>query len=374
MKKKSFHFFEIKGLNQERFFNSLSKKFEVFEIERPEKNRSKFKVKFFDGKKVRKLILENGFEILSEKRSGFFWQCSRFFTCYGLLAGLAVTLILFGVQEPFIAKVEVWGSENSQEICAFVEKNLPTKNKHKLDTGAIEHLINDHYEDVSFVSAAIVGQSLVINVKNAVVPPEMEGQFSPLVSKYDGVVTAINLVQGTLKVQVGDIIQKGQILVEGRVINSEGESFDIQPKAEIYMDVWVEGEATHFDEQIVTSRTGRKIETSVVTLFGKEFYSSSKPNIFTSYETEVSSQPLIKNNILPFKITKTVYFETKTETITSSFDEKREETISAAKEKCLQNLGECEIIKEENYRIIEGAGCTTVKFVITANLLATGEK
>lgn len=374
MKRRNFHYFEIKGLNQERFFNALSKKLEIFEIKRYEKNRSSFKVKYFDGKAAKKEILDAGYEILSEKRGGFFWQINRFCTAYGLLAGIIVTSILLAAQSPFIAKVEVWGSTNSTEICEFVKKNLPTKNKNRLDTDVIEHLINSQFENVSFVSAAIVGQSLVINVKNALVPPEMEGKFAPIVSEYDGVVTAVNLVQGTLKVQVGDIIQRGQILVEGRVINSEGESFDIQPIAEIYMDVWLEGEATHFDEQIVTSRTGRKIETSVVTLFGKEFYSSVRPNTFASFETETSSQPLIKNNILPFMLTKTIYYETKTQTINSSFEQKKEETIAAARANCLQNLGECEIIKEENFRIIEGAGCTTVKYVVTANLLVTGEK
>lgn len=374
MKRENFHCFEIKGLNQERFFNALSKKFEIFDIQRFEKNRSQFKVKYFDGKTVRKEILDAGFAILSETRGGVFWQLTRFFSSYGLIAGIVLTIILFAAQSPFIAKVEVWGCDNNIEICEFVKKNLPTKNKHRLDTDAIEHLINSQFEDVSFVSAAVVGQSLIINVKNAVVPPEMEGEFAPIISQYDGVVTAINLVQGTVKVQVGDIIQRGQVLVEGCVINSEGESFNIQPKAEIYMDVWLEGEATHFDEQIVTTRTGRKVETSVVTLFGKEFYSSAKPNIFASFETEISTQPLIKNNILPFKLTKTTYYETKTETISSTFEQKKEESIALARENCLQNLGECEIIKEENYRIIEGAGCTTVKYVITANLLITGEK
>lgn len=374
IKRKSYHFFEIKGLNQERLFNELSKKFEIFEIERLEKNRSRFKVKYFDGVKVRKALIAAGYEIINEKRNGLFFYLTNFCTSYGLIAGIALSIILFAVQSPFIQKVEVWGVDDCSQIQKFVEDNLPSKSKGKIDTAKIELMIKNNFDDISFVSAAIVGQSLVINVKNAVVPDEMDGTFSPLVSQYDGVITSINLIQGTLKVDVGDIIQKGQILVEGRVINSEGESFNIQPKAEIFMDVWIEGEATHFDKQVITVRTGESYQDLSVSLFGQEFYSHKGQKQFSSFEVEESSQPLIKNNILPFILTKSVYYETITQTIESTFDQKREEIIAQAKAICLQNLGECEIIKEENYRIIEGAGCTTVKYVITAGLQVTGEK
>ena len=78
-------------------------------------------------------------------------------------------------------------------------------------------------------------------------------------------------------------------------------------------------------------------------------------------------QKLTKNNILPFVLEKTTYFETATEVIESTFEEKREEVVASAREKCLQNLRESEII------ILEGGGFTTVRYVITASLLVTGE-
>lgn len=374
MKLRNYHFFEIKGLNQERLFNNLSQKFEIFEINRLEKNRCTFKVKYFDGPKVKKILLGEGYEILTHKKAGFLNQMAIFCTSYGLIAGIAISVLIYAVQSPYIQKIEVWGVENSAEIAQYVESNLPSKNKNRINVADIEHMINYNFDNISFVSGAIVGQSLVINVKNEIVPPEMESEFAPIVAEYDGVITDISLIQGTLRVQVGDIVQKGQILVEGYVINSSGESFNIQPKATIYMDIWVEGEATHFDEQIVTYRTGAKVTHVSVTLFGAEFYTNGVECTFEQYESERAVQNLSHNNLLPFKVIKTTYYELQSQTIVSTFDEKREQVIEQARENCLQKLQGCEIIKNENYRIIQAAGSTTVKYVITANLLVSGEE
>lgn len=370
--KKNYHLFQIKGLNQERFFNSISQRYHIFELDRHQKNLSSFKVEFRDAKNVRKEILGTGFEIVSEKSGGIFFLLSRLLVCYGLIAGIIISAVLYAIQYQFVQKIEVWGLEDVLSITKFVEENLPSKAKNKIDTDAIEQSIKSEFDDLSFVSVAIVGQTLLVNVKNSIVPPEMQGSFAPLVSEYDGIITSIKLIQGTLKVEVGDIIQAGQILVEGYVQNSQDEVLFLPPQAEIELDIWCEGESLHYDSQMVTSRTGRqKIETRV-TLWGHEFYSHSDGAEFEQYEVETASQSLSKNNILPFIVTKNICYETKTELVESSFEDKREECFASAKANCLQKMPDCAIIKSEDYKIIEGTGCTRVRCVVTASLKITG--
>lgn len=371
--KRSYHLFEIKGLNQERFFNQSAKKYHLFEINRQQKNTASFKVDFKDRKKVRKELLGAGFEITFEKSGGLLFLLSKFFVCYGLIAGILLSAIIYAIQYQFVQKIEVWGVQETSQIQSFVEKNLPSKNKHAIDTKQIEQQIKDEFDGISFASAAIVGQTLIINVKDSIIPPEMQGEFAPLISQYDGIVTSISLIQGTLRVEVGDIIQKGQILVEGKVTNAQGEVLLLQPKADIVMDIWCEGEETHYDSKMVTYRTGRSKTESKIYLFGKEFYSHSDPLKFDSFEVESFSQMLTNNNILPFKIVKNVYYETKTELVESTFEEKREECVAKAKANCLQKMPDCAIIKNEDYKIIEGAGWTKVRCTITASVKVTGE-
>lgn len=372
--KRNYHQFEIKGLNQERFFNSLSKKYHIFDVDRKQKNLSAFKVELHDRKNVKKEILGAGFEITSEKSAGAIFLLSKFLFCYGLIAGILLSAVLYAIQYQFVQKIEVWGSGDIAAVEQFVQQNLPSKSKSKIDTGSIERQIKNNFDDLSFVSAAIVGQTLIVNVKSSVVPPEMNGKFAPIVAEYDGVVTRIKLVQGTLRVAVGDIIQSGQILVVGSVTNVQGEVLYLPPQAEIEMDIWCEGESVHYDSQMLTTRTGREKVESCVMLWGSEFYSHKVDLEFEQYEVETSSQLLSRNNLLPFVIIKNIYYETKTELVESTFEEKRELCFASAKTNCLQKMPDCAIIKSEDYKITEGAGCTKVKCVITATITVTGEQ
>lgn len=362
---KGFHHFKIRGVNQERFFNNIFKKYRIFDIKRQDKTFCSFKVERRFAKKVKAEILNANLTIIEEKSSGLAYSFLRLLGAYGVLVAIILCSVFYVFQLRFIERIEVWGDSNV-EVQQFLEENLPSKNKSKIDCDYIEKIINDNFEDLSFVSVTIVGQTLVVNVKNSIIPPEMVDEYAPIVSSYDGIVREIELVQGTLSVEIGDIIQKGQILVEGYVKNSEGEILNIQPKAEIILDVWAEGESQHFSKLMITSRTGKSCSNTSVQLFGYEFYSNNVQPTFSQYEEEKVSEYLTKNNILPFKIVTTKYFETETKVVESELN--LEKQIELARENCLQNIKNYEIIKEENYRVISEGNKTTVKYVVTASM------
>ena len=85
---KNYCLFHIKGLNQERFFSTLSKDFFVFDIDRYEKNKATFKVLLKDFKGVKKQILSSGYELLGQKRYGLLHNFFSVRKRYGLLAGV----------------------------------------------------------------------------------------------------------------------------------------------------------------------------------------------------------------------------------------------------------------------------------------------
>src|SRR5699024_8221798 len=101
----------------------------------------------------------------------------------------------------------------------------------------------------------------------AVLPEEMQGSFQPIVSDYDGMITHINLIQGTPNVKVGDIVQKGDVLVYPYVADGEGQVMPVLPRAEIKADVWLSENEVFYEYQIKQERTGRKIECGTITLF-----------------------------------------------------------------------------------------------------------
>jgi len=361
--------YEIKGLNQERAFNKLTKEVTILTLERKDKHISVLEVAPKDAKKTRKFLRNNNFEILSEKSQGPYLWRKRFLSCYGIILGLALVIVGYLAQINVIWQIKVFGNDKlaASEITAFIEENMGSRFISQFNTKQMEIKLKDNFERISSVSVAIIGQSVVVNVHESLLPDEMTTIYQPIVSEYDCMITKIELIQGTLAIKEGQIIRKGQVLVEPYIIDSQGEKRDVKPMAKIEADVWVSGESEHRDSYYKRYRTGNKVEESDITLFGLVIYSHKAELKFSEYELEEKSENLNKNILLPFKINKKTYYETKTELIEREFSEVEQEKIKEAKEKALLYLEEYEIIKAENVTIKSSAGVHIVTVTITVS-------
>ena len=172
------------------------------------------------------------------------------------------------MQYNFILKVDVFGAEKGvqDEIAQFVKSWLPTRQRWQIDLLELEKTVRKEFDEISSVSVTIIGQSLIIGVNQVDVPEEMSGEYQPIISQYDGRVEKIYLVQGTLAVNEGDLVQKGDILVFPYIYDSQGEQIPTLPKADIYAEVWLIGEEVHYDYYIKTERTGRSVTLNQVYL------------------------------------------------------------------------------------------------------------
>ncbi len=361
--------YEIKGLNQERAFNKLTKEVTILTLERKDKHVSVLEVSPKDAKKTKKFLRNNNFEILSEKSQGPYLWRKRFLSCYGLIAGLVLTVACYIAQTNIIWQIRVYGNEKlpTNEITAFIQENMKSRFISNFNTKQMEIKLKDNFDRISSVSVAIIGQSVVVNVHESLLPDEMTTIYQPLVSEYDCMITSIELIQGTLSVKEGQVIRKGQELVKPYIIDSQGQKRDVKPMAKIEADVWISGQSEHKESYYKRYRTGKKVEQSNISLFGLVIYSNNAEMKFSEYELVEQSQNLNKNLLLPFKINKKIYYETKTELIEKSFSEVEKEKTLEAKEKALHSIEECEIIKAENVTIKGGAGVYLVTYTITVS-------
>ena len=358
----------IKGLNQEKILNNLSKKIKIYNFRKSDDNQSEFEVDLKNKKKTKHILEQNNIKILSIIDSGILSNVKKILTSAGILCGLILGIIVYCLQYFFVWRVEVCGIENSKEIQRFIEDNLSSKLKYNINLNDMEILVKNQFEDVSSISMAIVGQCLLVNINETLNPEEMkESPFDPLISINDGLITQINLIQGTLNCKVGDIIKKGDILVYPFVIDSQGERREVNPKAEIYADVWLSQSITHYDYYLKRERTGKKIVYSQVLLNDKIIYDNKKDVLFKEYEIEKSEEILTKNLVFPFILRKTIFYEVETFEVSKPFDEFKDEIIENTRLKTLQFLQKNEIIKKEVFSIKQGNNFNQVNYTITVN-------
>ncbi len=359
---------QVKGLNQERIINSIIKDYKIYNFSRKNHQLSEFEIDFIHHKKLIKILKDSGLEVKTLLHRGLISKLKTNLTRFGIISALVICFLVYLLQYSFILKIDIYGinKETSKEIETFLNNTLQSRNKSKIDTKNLEFMIKENFEEVSSVSVAFVGQSLVININETVLPEELkEGQ--PIVSQFDGLITKINLIQGTLAVNEGDLVKKGDILVYPYIIDSEGEECSILPQAEIFADIWLNESETFYEYLIKNERTGNKVVKNEVYINNLLLYSNRIENQFSDYEIEESKKCISKNNILPIYKKTTVYYETVAIEIKENFEDAKDRIIEKARQKTLIFLQENEIIKEENYNIRESGGIYQIDYLITVN-------
>ncbi len=361
--------FKIKSLNQEKKLSSLAKLVRLYNVDRIDKNLTSFEVEDENFKLTKKFLENNGIEILEVEGRGIGKYIKFLFSNWGIVLAGVLLAIVYIVQYQFVWRIEIDGTEilSSSEISSFVSEAMPSQFKRAIDTKALEVKLKDNFERISAVSVAIIGQTLVVNISEAYIPDEMGDNFQPIVSQYSGIITRIDLIQGTLNVKQGDIVREGDVLVEPYIIDTDGEKRAVKPEAKIEADIWIFGESEHSEYSRKIERTGNKAEFSEVYLFGLKIYSNVKENEFERYESEESEGDLSKNMLLPFKVKRYTYYETKEIVENSKFEEVKDKKIDEARQNALIYLQESEIIKDENFTVRSAGGVTNVTYILTVN-------
>lgn len=374
MKFKNESIFHIKTLNQEKLLNSLSKKFSLSKIDRISENEIKFACEYSKHKGIEKFLKEKDVEVLKIAHHGIFWRFSQIAMSFGLIFAVIFASIGFCIQYQFIWQYEILGTEKLSEksVVSFITENFDNK-KSKIDTKEIETALQNEFNEISFASCIIKGQTLVVNIKEKLLPDEKYGEFQPIISTKNGRITKIELISGTLNVKVGDFVEIGDVLVEPYTIDSSGEIKKVEASAKIYAEVYNEGSVDHYDSYIDVYRTGRVCEESVVTLFGLPIYSFKEENNFAMYEVEYEISDLIQNNFLPFKLKRTKIYELAERVVESDFEDVQEEYLEKARQNALENIKDYDKIIDEYYTLRHLSGITIVNYCVVT-LEEIGEK
>lgn len=359
--------FKIKSLNQEKKLNILLKTCHLYDVVRESKAISVFRCSLFHAKKVRKKLKELDIEIVEEKNVGFFSFMLRSLNVY-VLSAIIFCALLFAVQSPYIWQFEIIGEEtlSKTEIVNFIKENF-SNNKFKLSTKKVEGALYDEYDEISFVSVIVRGQTLVVNIKEKLLPDEIFGDFEPVVSEYDGKVTGVNLISGTMAVQTGDYVKAGDVLVYP-YYDDAGTIKQVMAKAEITMEIYHTATVTHFTDRVELERTGNSVTTTEILLFNLPIYVNENVADFSLYEKVEEERDLIENNILPLKLRRTTIYELEEKVIHETFEEAQERLIEEARENALKNADGCDIIVDEYYTVEKFDSYTKLNYCIVEEI------
>lgn len=175
--------------------------------------------------KLRPIVKKTGTRVAVLQRYGLPFFLPKLLRRKMFLAGLFLTVAFWIWSSTYIWNIELEGNyQITQDVFHdFLKDNQVTEGmrKEQLDIEALEKEIRRQFPQVTWASARLDGTKLRISIKENDAPiitdTRERAAGADLVSQYAGTVVSVMVRSGVPVVAVGDIVEDGTVLVEGRV-------------------------------------------------------------------------------------------------------------------------------------------------------------
>lgn len=311
---------EATGPYPERFFNILSaRSIRFWQVEQVDEATVRVTVARSQAKKAEALGGRCLCEVRRVKTQGAVALLERLRPRYGLLVGLALSLLAVLVLSRFVLIVDISGTTSVPEgtiLSELREAGLyPGRFGPAVDERAVSNRVLLAEERLGFLSVNIRGIRAEVVVRDAETPPEVEpiGQAQNLTAAKSGQVVHVLPIAGQVLVAPGDEVSAGQTLISGTVEVTTGQendnligSYPVLAKGQVWAEVEERFSAAaplSWTEKRYFGQTRRELELDVL---GRSFKISPKLfQPFTYYDKIESDWELTLSDALalPFGLT-----------------------------------------------------------------------
>ncbi len=246
------------------------------------------------------------------RRSGLVSYARSLLPRVGIFAGAIIATLVGFVSGSVLVGVEINELENiaRADFVAYLQDNGIGVGTMLWNVSADSvRKVALAYSGVAECSVVIDGNVLSLTIIERKAPAGEDGGFCEVVATKDAVVTSVVCKSGTARVKSGQVVSKGQTLIEGAVYDENGEKLkDVTASGIVYGKIAERYEHTVSESYIEVRRTGRSKRINGFWLFGSEIFKPTSP--YSQCECESSVVGL--GNILPLSVISVVYYETET--------------------------------------------------------------
>lgn len=205
----------IEGYFIERFINiCISKNILLWNLKRKKSSFLYANIGMKDFKKIKQIAKVTKCRVKIEQKRGLpfllhKYKKRKFF----LISLILIVLFIFAISN-FVWNVEITGNNTipTEEIMQNLNENGLKIGvlKQKVDTKQIINTIRLQRDDIAWMGIHLKGTNAIIEIVEADKKPEIidENEYCNIVSDKDGIITKINVQNGTALVKEGDIVKK----------------------------------------------------------------------------------------------------------------------------------------------------------------------
>ena len=247
------------------------------------------------------------------------------------------------------------------------------KAKSKIDTKEIINKIRLKRDDIAWIGIEQKGTNAIVKIVKADEKPEIidDDEYCNIISNKSGVITKINVQNGTAAVKVGDTVKEGTTLINGWLEGQYTGIRYVHAKGEIEAKVWYTKSTTIPYNATETSETGETENNYSIKINNFEINFPKGVSKFEFYDTirEEKKIKLFSDFYLPISIIKTTNKELKKENKTYTAEEAKNLGIEQLEEELLQEIEDKNKIVNKNINAYENRD--SIEIEVTYEVLET---
>lgn len=370
---------EVEGYYIERFINiCTNKKILIWNLKREKGVKLYLNIGISDFKRLSSIAKKNNCKVKILRKRGipFFFNKYKKRKIFGIFFILILCLIF--ISSRYVWNIEISVKDNleleniSEDIEALgVTRGIP---KNKIDTEMVINELRLKRDDIAWVGIDIIGTSVKINIVKADKSPDIikNTDYCNIVASKSGTIHKITAQNGTTMVNVGDEVQKGDILIAGYMEGKYTGTRYVHSLGEVEAIIFYEkSKEVRYNQDIYyfTGSEENKYEICFNKWKIKLYKNFSRFNLYET-ESEEKNVRILNNFYLPIVINKIKNREQTKENKTYAIEEAvklGEEELSPEIEKEIENKDMIvdKNIKTEEY---ENSVIVTVIYSVLENI------
>lgn len=219
--------FEVKGLNLDRFINTVQKRgVDLYDVKKTAKNCIIVSVSLWKSQKFFAIAEELCYNIKKVREKGRTLPIVKLARSFGLIIGAVIFTLISVFYNDVIFSFSFSGSGSlyKREVQNYLYSNgvKPMVRFSDIDLERLEDGILADNPHLSFASCKKSGNRLVIElVLSQDKRPSLDDSIYSLTSDVDGVIESVKVYRGTALFSVGDSVKKGDVIVDGYAVVKE---------------------------------------------------------------------------------------------------------------------------------------------------------
>ena len=368
----------IEGYYIERFINiCTSKKIVIWNLKRKAGIKLFFNAGINEFRELCKIAKKTQCKIKIENKKGVPFILHRYKKRKIFAGFLLAIVIVIAISSNFIWNIQIEVQDN--EKFENIEQDLEEvglkigKAKSEIDTKEIMNKLRLKRDDIAWVGMELKGTNMIVKLVKADKKPEIvdDSEYCNIVSDKEGIITKINVQNGTANVKVGDTVKEGMVLVNGWMEGKYTGVRYVHAKAEIEAKIWYTENITIPYNATETIETGGEEVNYGIKLNNFEINFPKGVSKFEFYDTikEEKKFKLFSDFYLPISIIKETKKEVKKEQKEYGVDEAKNLGIQQLEQQLDEKIADKDKIVNKNINTYENQDGVEVE--VTYEVLET---